>query len=72
MSQQAEPEHQLTPVALRYEDAAQYGSVFKPLVKLEADYDRWVTGMRACARVVFCVMESIVTARVRARVLCFV
>ena len=37
---QAEPENQLTPAVLRYEDAAQYQSVFKPLVKLEADYDK--------------------------------
>lgn len=37
---QAQPENQLTPVVLRYEDAAQYQSVFKPLVKLEADYDK--------------------------------
>lgn len=37
---QAQPENQLTPVVLRYEDAAQYQSVFKPLVQLEADYDR--------------------------------
>lgn len=39
-AQQAQPENQLTPVVLRYEDAAQYQSVFKPLVKLEADYDK--------------------------------
>lgn len=37
---QAQPENQLTPVVLRYEDASQYQSVFKPLVKLEADYDK--------------------------------
>lgn len=37
---QAEPENQLTPAVLRYDDAAQYQSVFKPLVKLEADYDK--------------------------------
>jgi regulator of nonsense transcripts 1 len=37
---QAQPENQLTPVVLRYEDAAQYQSIFKPLVKLEADYDK--------------------------------
>jgi hypothetical protein len=37
---QAQPENQLTPVVLRYDDAAQYQSVFKPLVKLEADYDK--------------------------------
>eukprot|EP00775_Hariotina_reticulata_P013312 gene13312-13441_t len=35
-----EPENQFTPVALKYEDAAQYQSVFKPLIKLEADYDK--------------------------------
>lgn len=40
MCTQAEPENQLTPAVLRYEDAAQYQSVFKPLVKLEADYDK--------------------------------
>ncbi|GIL94261.1 hypothetical protein Vretimale_509 [Volvox reticuliferus] len=28
------------PVALKYEDSAQYQAVFEPLVKLEADYDR--------------------------------
>jgi regulator of nonsense transcripts 1 len=28
------------PVLLRYDDARQYGDVFSPLVKLEADYDR--------------------------------
>lgn len=39
-SLQAQPENQLTPVVLRYEDAAQYQSVLKPLVKLEADYDK--------------------------------
>jgi hypothetical protein len=37
---QAQPENQLTPVVLRYDDAGQYQSVFKPLVKLEADYDK--------------------------------
>eukprot|EP00878_Enallax_costatus_P012969 GHUV01013545.1.p1 GENE.GHUV01013545.1~~GHUV01013545.1.p1 ORF type:complete len:870 (+),score=258.03 GHUV01013545.1:596-3205(+) len=37
---QEEPESTITPVALRYEDAAQYQGVFKPLVKLEADYDK--------------------------------
>lgn len=35
-----EPENQLTPAVLRYEDAAQYQAVFRPLVKLEADYDK--------------------------------
>lgn len=33
-------DQELTRVALRYEDVHQYQSVFKPLVKLEADYDR--------------------------------
>ena len=33
-------EGELIPVALRYDDAAQYQSVFKPLIKLEADYDK--------------------------------
>jgi hypothetical protein len=28
------------PAPARYEDAAQYQSVFKPLIRLEADYDR--------------------------------
>lgn len=37
---QTQPENQTTPVVLRYEDAAQYQSVLKPLVKLEADYDK--------------------------------
>jgi hypothetical protein len=49
IDQQAEPENQIAPVALRYEDAAQYQGVFKPLVKLEADYDKvgagWVGGV---------------------------
>lgn len=31
---------ELMPVALRYEDAAQYQSVFHPLCQAEADYDR--------------------------------
>ncbi|GAX77331.1 hypothetical protein CEUSTIGMA_g4777.t1 [Chlamydomonas eustigma] len=31
---------EVTPVALRYEDVHQFQAVFKPLVKLEADYDR--------------------------------
>ncbi|KAF8065906.1 UPF1 [Scenedesmus sp. PABB004] len=35
-----EPASSATPVVLRYDDAAQYSSVFRPLIKLEADYDR--------------------------------
>ncbi|XP_031264172.1 regulator of nonsense transcripts 1 homolog isoform X2 [Pistacia vera] len=29
------------PVALKYEDAYQYQNVFAPLIKLEADYDKY-------------------------------
>ena len=34
------PEEDPLPVALRYEDAASYESLFSALVKMEADYDR--------------------------------
>lgn len=38
--EQRGPEGDLQGVALKYVDAAQYQSVFKPLVQVEADYDR--------------------------------
>lgn len=34
------PDGEVQHVALRYEDAAQYQSVLKPLINLEADYDK--------------------------------
>ncbi|KAL6548016.1 Regulator of nonsense transcripts 1-like protein [Orobanche hederae] len=34
------------PVALKYEDAYQYQNVFAPLIKLEADYDKFIGMMK--------------------------